>query len=926
MKKLLTILSVFIIFSAKGQNFEWVKKYALGSGNSTSYNTCARDSAGFFYITFSFTGTITIDPISNTQITSTNNNGNEDFVVMKTSPNGNLIWYNVFGGKGKDIPYAIKLDNNNNILITGIYSDTVDFDPGPNTSLLTTYGPLLNNDVFTLKLANNGSLIWVRQITKGQSGYNDAGLGIAVDKGNNIYTTGFYSSINDFDSGAGTYNITSNGQRDIFLQKMNSNGDFISAFGIGGTYDDEATSVYIDDSSNIYLAGRVGGATDFDPGSGTHFIFANVITYGGFLLKLDSSFNYKWALVHQGGNAAVKDIAIDHQGDIILAGYFTNTVDFDPGPDTNNITASPNGTDMFVQKLDASGSHLWTHALGGSGFGTEMFHSIAIDGSNNIYLGGTLSANIDVDPGVGIYMVLSKGGFIQKLKPDGSLIWAKTLATDVGYSNAKNIILDNEENLYISGDFLQAVDFNPNQGQAYLNSPLSYNQFLTKWSQDSCSGLYIQYDSLKTVSCSDSGVVYLHAADGAAPYLYSFNNMPYSSDNFARFATGGFHTINVTDSFGCQQNSTVYLDGALYQTDIDLGGELIRSGSIRPGRTAHLFFDIYNMGCMSSPGEVKLVFDTTKMFLDTSGIVPSYISQDTIVWNFSQITYDSTHFNNFIDFSLYTNANTDACFDFIVFPTQNDIDSTNNIKHYCFPIVNSYDPNNKLVYPAGACDEGYILPNQKLTYTINFQNTGNAPAIDIFLIDTISPNLDLNTLRVVSTSHEPNYTELLPNNTLKFSFPNIYLPDSASNEAGSKGYIVYEIYPQPILPEGTTINNYAGIYFDFNEPIYTNAVRNTILSQIPVCLVASNASNEINSTLQAKAYPNPTTGQVYIELSKPEVSQIKIYNNLGQLLKQSSYPSQNLINIDLPEATGLYFIHLQNEQGQKAILKVVRIE
>src|SRR3990172_7240671 len=103
------------------------------------------------------------------------------------------------------------------------------------------------------------------------------------------------------------------------------------------------------------------------------------------------------------------------------------------------------------------------------------------------------------------------------------------------------------------------------------------------------------------------------------------------------------------------------------------------------------------------------------------------------------------------------------------------------LKIYCYHVIGSYDPNIIDVYPPGICEPHFISNDQLLTYSIHFQNTGNADAIDIYVLDTLDSDLNFNSVRVIGNSH-PLITEVLPGNVLKFRFDNIHLADSSSNE------------------------------------------------------------------------------------------------------------------------------------------------
>ena len=129
--------------------------------------------------------------------------------------------------------------------------------------------------------------------------------------------------------------------------------------------------------------------------------------------------------------------------------------------------------------------------------------------------------------------------------------------------------------------------------------------------------------------------------------------------------------------------------------------------------------------------------------------------------------------------------------------------------------------------PVGYGSEHYLEPGNRITYTLYFQNTGTDTAFNVFILDTLSEDLDMTTLELGASSHE---FELLrqEGRTLRFDFPNIMLPDSFVNEPASNGFVQFSILPKEDLELPAWIFNKVGIYFDFNEPVITNTVYHTI--------------------------------------------------------------------------------------------------
>jgi uncharacterized repeat protein (TIGR01451 family) len=237
-----------------------------------------------------------------------------------------------------------------------------------------------------------------------------------------------------------------------------------------------------------------------------------------------------------------------------------------------------------------------------------------------------------------------------------------------------------------------------------------------------------------------------------------------------------------------------------------------------------------------------------------------------------------------------------------------DNNLSNNQKHYCYPVTNSYDPNMKETYPENVMP-GY---NDWFYYTIHFQNTGNAPAHNIALTDTLSNYLDISTFERLNYSHD-NTTTLL-GHVLQFNFNDINLPDSTSNSSGSKGFVQYRVKPKPNLPAGTIVNNTAYIYFDYNAPIITNTSHNTYLT---ITGINENKNNEF------AVFPNPTNGIVTITSKVLTPMTIIVYNIVGDMVHDIK-TTQSKTQLDLSYLnSGVYFVRVSTEEGITATYKLV---
>ncbi|MDI9311572.1 MAG: T9SS type A sorting domain-containing protein [Limnohabitans sp.] len=232
-----------------------------------------------------------------------------------------------------------------------------------------------------------------------------------------------------------------------------------------------------------------------------------------------------------------------------------------------------------------------------------------------------------------------------------------------------------------------------------------------------------------------------------------------------------------------------------------------------------------------------------------------------------------------------------------------DADSNNNKATITDTVTSSWDPNDKQVSPKGTVASGTTL-----NYTLSFENTGNAPAKNIHLLDTLSSNLDVNSLQVITSSHTMKLykTKLSSGKTvLNFDFPNINLLDS-SHHGLCDGFVKFSIKTKAGLPNGTVINNRAGIYFDDNEVVLTNTTANVIgILNIP-------SQSSLSNLL---VYPNPAGDYVTIKAPLGSYDNIELMNNLGQvILQQHCQGIETQVNIN-SFVPGIYYLVSKGQNG-----------
>lgn len=274
-------------------------------------------------------------------------------------------------------------------------------------------------------------------------------------------------------------------------------------------------------------------------------------------------------------------------------------------------------------------------------------------------------------------------------------------------------------------------------------------------------------------------------------------------------------------------------DFGFYPTNptTNLSGELSANTAVCDTET-EMWLSITNEGTTMPDVLINLTLDDSVTFVSSSVLPDSIVGQNiywsidsflffqyqTILVNLLQPDFNSMNDTLSSYLNIYENM---GGTNFVNF----DSDTLHQIL-FC-----AYDPNDKSVWPMGVGNPGYISNDVTLDYTIQFQNTGNYPATNILISDTLDSNLDLSTIEIIGASHFVNIN-IKPNNVIEFYFPNIMLPDSLSDEPGSHGFIKFSIDPNPNLDPNTSITNTAFIYFDTNPAIVTNTTINTIECEV----------------------------------------------------------------------------------------------
>jgi len=770
----------------------------------------------------------------------------------------NFEWAKSMGGASQDRGNSISTDPSGNVYTTGLFDGTVDFDPGAGVYNIATSG---GNDIFISKLDAAGNFLWA----KGIGGtLNDGGYSITNDALGNVYITGTYRGTVDFDPGAGVFNLVFVGSEDMFILKLDANGDFLWAKSMGGASAvARGLSISIAPSGDVYTTGAFSGTVDFDPGAGAFSMISSANSDDIFISKLDANGNFLWAK-RMGGTSIDRggDITTDPSGNVYSTGSFNTTADFDPGAGTFNMVSS-GSYDVFISKLDANGNFIWAKKMGGTSI--DIGNSIAADLSGNVYSTGRFNGTADFDPGAGTFNRVSIGGqdiFISKLDANGTFIWAKTIggtSDDVGYS----IKMDPWGNVYTAGSYELTADFDPGAGSYNMTSAGISDIFISKLDTN---GAFIWAKSMGGTLNEDG---YSIATD-AAGNVYSTGQFGGTAD-----FDPGVNTYNLTSVDLIYDIFISKLCGPSFGTDIqtECGSYTWIDGNTY---TSSNNVATYNISGGAANGCDSLVTLNLTIVNAVTGS-DSQTECGSYTW-IDGITYTSS--NNVATYNL-PGAAANGC-DSIV---------TLNLT-----IVNAASGTDTRT----ECDsytwiDGITYTSSNNVATYNFPG-GAANGCD----SLVTLNLTIGSVNVSVSNSDPTLMAA----TIGASYQWI---DCTNGNAPIGGAVNQSFTP---VANGS----------------YAVIVSENGCTDTSVCFTVNSIGlTENYFTEQVVLYPNPTAGTLKVDLKEVVSSaQIQVLDLLGAVIQEQAFYHTNLLDLEIKGKAGMYILvlHVNSvEIGKYAVVK-----
>lgn len=405
MQRIIIILYFLICSLLSFSQVEW--GYSVGGLGWEKPLDISTDKDNNVYTVGRYSGEIDFDPSQNVFLDSTSTT---DVYIQKMSPSKKHIWTKFIKGVSLTQEISIICDNDH-LYLTGEFSKTADFDPGPEEAIIESayYG-----DIILLKLTLSGNFVWVKSLEG--NGYNGHGsTGISQDGDGNIYITGYYSCPIDFDTGSGEHFVEMHPTQDIstadgFISKFSSDGELVWVSTFNGKSSEFGTSIVTDDAGFSYISGKFRDTTNFTSETDTLVLVGASSYTSEFLAKYDPEGNPVWVqMLEETNYPNMDDLALSEDGYLFMLGYYYG------------------GGGSYIRKFSQDGIIIWDKRVNAFGY------SMSLDTDQNVYVVGCFKGSKDFDPGLDTFeittsLISDQDVFLLKLDSAGAFVWATSIA------------------------------------------------------------------------------------------------------------------------------------------------------------------------------------------------------------------------------------------------------------------------------------------------------------------------------------------------------------------------------------------------------------------------------------------------------------------------------------------------------------------
>ena len=898
-----------IIVGITGQNLTTIitKQYLNdGQGNFTELLNTPFDVINDGTIDFA-----DVDGDNDLDVLLTGNNNYSSSSISKLYFNdgqGNFSSSAPFKGASEcSIAFAdIDGDNDQDLLITGK-------ELTPNSLGQLSFSELYRNDgqgIFTkvpdvpFEAAGDGSVAFadvdgdndLDLLISGRNNMNPFGHEIAklyLNNGQGDFTE---ESNTPFDQVISTslafLDVDGDDDQDVFIMGENSSGDSVQKLYLNdglGNFTEMTDTPFQEINTDTFAYGDVDGDGDQDifiVGRIDNTRLANLFINNGagnFAEMVDTPFEYL-----SNSSMAFADIDGDNDQDIFLTGS-------DPSNIRVNRLYLNDGAGNFTEMVNTFFEPIY--------YGDVAFGDLDGDNDEDLLISGL---NNDIRPTTNLYINDGQGNFNEFVDtPFENLGRGEIAFSDVNGDNSLDV--------FMSG----------RQRSGNLVSKLYVNQLSLDGA--SISGfIYYDVNENQIKDADEPGLSNDHLIQITPAPSFSY---PTEEGKYRFYVDSGAYQLTAIPAENWEMTTPDTIDvnyeneqitdlnfGFIPTASIQLVESDISSGPTRCSFDVPFWLNYQNNGTTFENGYLEFSL-TNDAFLQTVQPVPDTIIGNKLCWSFSDLA--PSHSNSIrLVLTMPDASNLGDTLDFVAttFVIDDNQDTTQNTVYNYNPILNcAYDPNDKAAIPAGVGDENLTLFDSEFEYRIRFQNTGTDTAFTVRIEDDLDPNLDWNTFRPISASHPYEVDMDVESGRVTFLFRNILLPDSTTNEVLSHGFVKYKISPLSGLSEETQITNEAGIFFDFNEPIWTNTTLNTMVSMLT-------NTEETSLSSELTVIPNPFQKTTIFRMKDIPGNRgtLNIYDTNGVLIFSESVISNTDVTFRKEGlASGIYFYEVVDQKGRK---------
>ncbi|RDV11447.1 T9SS C-terminal target domain-containing protein [Pontibacter diazotrophicus] len=833
-------------------DFRLIWKVTEGSSSTFAGNKVLVDKAGNVYVAGDISGWFVFDLRLRERMCC----GSSAFLA-KFSPDGKLIWVKAGTGDSLDShAKSIAFDKEGNIVLVGSMMYSGKFGE---FSLSTGYG---YERLLAIKYTRDGEEVWAKIYGEYKS-YSEAS-DVVFDEFGDMYIAGTYAYSSTF----GSHPLPNRADvRDALVVKMDTNGEVLWAKEAG------LSKGFCMFTSIAYSLGKL-HVTGYEDYGGSYYESKPVIAS----FNQDGTHNWTSSL-GQGNSAKGSKILLSHDKVSHVFGSFK--YEFNVSGHTFP-TYGPEGNfyedNFYVQVKDTIASP-YVNSISG-----KVYQNNSADCNPSGSGRGIENTVVIATPGPFFGITDADGNYRIDVAP-GTYTVSPVLEERVGFAIAPSCPGSGHvENVDVEalGGAISGINFG---NRVTLSPYLSVSVSSTRRRRCFESTTTVRYSNSGFATAPDAKVyVKLPAEVGLTASDKAYTRLPDGTYVFAvgDLAAGQRGTITIEDIVTCGDESvrgrTVCTRAWMTPSNnkpaqptptITITGRCdAESGMIRfvirnsgaADMEQHELFRKFANGELSSIEQFRLAAGDSMVLR-----VPSMGYTWRLEADQPNGNGDNTLASVTIEACTAANAGTIVSSGLVnLMPTD---DEEAEVSEECMMITDSYDPNDKLVTPVGRTSENYTPTNTALKYKIRFQNTGTDVAYRVVVVDTLSEHLDLSTLQVWAASHASRFEVSGKGQpVLTWTFDNIMLPDSTTDEPGSHGYIQFSIKPKADLPEKTAVENYADIFFDFNSAIRTNVTVNRIYDMPPVVNEAVRMNLEDVLATPAIAAFEPAAGRFGAEV------------------------------------------------------------